>query len=230
MHPHSPLYLRAILALHITAGALAFICAPVALLAAKGGRTHRRWGKIYFWAMTVVAATALFLSIVLPILFLALVAVFSFYAAFSGYRILSLKRLGHSDKPHFIDWFAALITLGTSATLAVLGAFHLRMTGGMGKVMVVFGLIGVLLAASSIRIFLHPPADKQFWWFVHMRSMIASYIAAFTAFTVVNLTPHFGNVWWIWLGPAMIGIPASIRWQLYYRRKFAAKAAQPASA
>jgi hypothetical protein len=224
------LYLRAVLASHIAAGAVAFICAPIALLTAKGGRTHRRWGKIYFWAMAVVAATALFLSIVLPIVFLALVAVFSFYAAFSGYRILSLKRLGSGEKPHFVDWFAALLTLGTSAALAVLGALHPRLVGGMGVVAIVFGLLGVLLAAGSIRTFLRPPVEKQFWWFAHMRGMIASYIAAFTAFTVVNLAPHFGNVWWIWLGPAIIGIPASIRWQLYYRRKFSAKAAQPVQA
>lgn len=229
MHPHWPFYLRAALTLHVAAGSVAFLCAPVALLTAKGGRTHRRWGRIYFWAMALVAATALFLSLLLPILFLALLAVFSFYAAFSGYRILSLKRLGQGDKPHLIDWFAALLTLGTSAALAVLGALHPHLIGGMGLVAVVLGLIGVLLAASSIRTFLRPPPDKQFWWYFHMRGMIASYIAAFTAFTVVNLAPHFGNVWWIWLGPAMIGIPASIRWQLYYRRKFSAKAAQPAS-
>lgn len=227
MHPHWPFYLRAALALHIAAGCLAFICAPVALLTAKGGRTHRFWGKIYFWAMAGVAATALFLSLILPILFLALIAVFSFYAAFSGYRILSLKRLGHGDQPHFIDWCAALLTLGSSAALALLGAFHTRMAGGMGFVSMALGLVGVLLAAGSIQTFLRPPADKQFWWYLHMRGMIASYIAAFTAFTVVNLAPHVGNVWWVWLGPAIIGVPASIRWQRYYRRKFSAKAAQP---
>ncbi|MGA7885315.1 MAG: hypothetical protein WCA44_06185 [Acidobacteriaceae bacterium] len=227
MNPHWPFYLRAALALHVASGVVAFVCAPVALFTAKGGRTHRLWGKIYFWAMALVAATALFLSILLPILFLALVAVFSFYAAFSGYRILSLKRLGHGDKPHPFDWFAALVTLGTSAALALIGAFHPRLAGGMSLVSVAFGLIGVLLASASIRTFLRPPADKQFWWYFHMRGMIASYIAAFTAFTVVNLAPHFGNVWWVWLGPAMIGVPGSIRWQMYYRRKFSAKAVQP---
>jgi hypothetical protein len=48
MHSTWPLYLRAVLALHIAAGAVAFICAPVALLTGKGGHSHRRWGKIYF--------------------------------------------------------------------------------------------------------------------------------------------------------------------------------------
>ena len=32
---------------HILAGFMAFFIAPVPLLTAKGGKTHRRWGKIY---------------------------------------------------------------------------------------------------------------------------------------------------------------------------------------
>lgn len=230
MHSTWHLILRAVLGLHIAMGAIAFICAPVALLTAKGGRNHRRWGKIYFWAMAGVAATALFLSIVLPIVFLALVAVFSFYAAFSGYRILWLKDLNRGGKPRWMDWLAALITLVSSAALAMLGAFRPRVVGGMGTVSIVIGLLGIAVAMGSIRTFLHPPVEKQFWWYIHMRGMIASYIAAFTAFTVVNLAPHFGNAWWVWLGPAMVGVPCSIAWQRYYRAKFAPKPRQTVEA
>src|ERR1700735_1184332 len=114
MHPTWPVYLRAVLALHIAMGAVAFVCAPVALATVKGGRMHRRWGKIYFWAMAGVAGTAVFLSIMLPILFLVLVAVFIFYAAFSGYRILYLKALTRGGKPHFVDWLAAGLTFVSS--------------------------------------------------------------------------------------------------------------------
>ena len=173
--------------------------------------------------MAGVAATALFLSVVLPILFLALIAIFSFYAAFAGYRILSFKQLSHGDKPHYIDWLAALLTFGSSTALALIGAFWPRLVGGMGLISIVFGIIGMALASVSIRTFLCPPQEKQFWWYFHMRDMIASYIAACTAFTVVNLAPRFGNVWWIWLGPAMIGVPMSVLWQRYYRARFAAK-------
>ena len=62
------------------------MCAPVALATAKGGKTHRRWGKVYFCAMAGVAVTALILSLALPVFFLAMVAVFSFYSAFAAYR------------------------------------------------------------------------------------------------------------------------------------------------
>ena len=93
-----PMWIRGLLGVHITAGIVSFVMAPVALETAKGGKAHRRWGKVYFWAMAVVAATALVLSLYRPILFLTLVAVFSFYFAFSGYRVLRLKELARGGR------------------------------------------------------------------------------------------------------------------------------------
>jgi len=218
-----PVYLKTALALHIASGLVAFICAPVALLTTKGGRTHRKWGKIHFWAMAVVAASALFLSILLPILFLALVAVFSFYAAFSGYRVLFLKDLPRGGRARLIDWAAALITFVSSASLAAIGIIRSHMLAGLPRLVpIVLGCIGMLLGGRSILLFLHPPSEKQFWWFEHMTGMIASYIAAITAFAVVNLGPRFGNAWWVWLWPAMVGVPAIRVWKSYYRKKFSA--------
>ena len=89
-----PVVIQAVRWTHILAGFTAFFIAPIPLLTAKGGKTHRRWGKIYFWAMAVMAATAMVLALWRPILFLALIAVFSFYFAFRGYRVLSRKSPG----------------------------------------------------------------------------------------------------------------------------------------
>jgi hypothetical protein len=52
-------FVRFMLGIHILAGTIALLVAPIALLTVKGGPTHRRWGKVYFWAMAVVAVTAL---------------------------------------------------------------------------------------------------------------------------------------------------------------------------
>src|SRR3984885_3729570 len=93
-----PVWIRALLGIPIAAGSTAFVMAPLALLTAKGGKAHRRWGKIYFWAMAVVASTAMVLALYRPILFLALVAVFSFYAAFSAYRVLFHKNFPRGEK------------------------------------------------------------------------------------------------------------------------------------
>ena len=93
MHAADPMWMRVFLGVHIAAGASSFLLAPVALATAKGGKQHKRWGMVYLWSMGVVAATALPMALYRPVLFLALVAVFSFYLAFSGYRVTRLKEL-----------------------------------------------------------------------------------------------------------------------------------------
>jgi len=95
---HDPIWMRTFLAMHIAAGSSAFVLAPLALITAKGGKAHRRWGKIYFWAMAVVAFTAIVMAIYRPVLFLALVAIFSFYSAFAGYRVLGQKAAYKGEK------------------------------------------------------------------------------------------------------------------------------------
>ncbi|MGC1298557.1 MAG: hypothetical protein WA869_26310 [Alloacidobacterium sp.] len=69
-HPEWASYLRVLLTVHISCGVVGFVCAPVALATVKGGKVHRRFGKIYFWAMAGVAVTALILSFALPVYFL----------------------------------------------------------------------------------------------------------------------------------------------------------------
>jgi hypothetical protein len=232
MHPEWAGYLRALLALHIGCGVVAFVCAPVALATVKGGKTHRRWGKIYFWAMTGVAATALILSFALPIFFLAMVAVFSFYSAFAAYRILYLKDMYKGARPKAMDWLAAIVTILSSFLLFLLGFLKpevmrvglIQVAGHtVSIVSIVFGLIGMRLGQASIAEFIKPPGEKMFWWFRHLQGMIASYIAAMTAFSAVNLSRRTGAAWWVWLWPTIVGVPAIALWTAYYKKKFSPK-------
>ena len=45
------------LGFHIAFGAVALVIAPLAMVTAKGGLWHRRWGKTYFWAMVGVSSS-----------------------------------------------------------------------------------------------------------------------------------------------------------------------------
>jgi len=132
MHPEWAAYLRVLLALHITCGVVAFLCAPIALTTVKGGRVHRRWGKVYFWAMAGVAVTALILSFALPAFFLAMVAVFSFYSAFAAYRVLYLKDMYRGARPKAVDWFAAVVTV-LSSYAAIPHGFPAARVDGSGR-------------------------------------------------------------------------------------------------
>src|SRR5262249_6841961 len=158
-----------VLGIHILTGTVALLVAPIALLTVKGGPTHRRWGKVYFWAMAVVAATAIVVGFWRGLLFLMLIAVFSFYFALSGYRVLFHKRPDLGQRPPSLDWTAVGITLATSAALIVLGITQPTPTfQRLSTVAVVFGFIGLIIGGLDVWRFLSPPGDKRAWWYKHM--------------------------------------------------------------
>ena len=226
MHAHDPLWMRVVLGLHIAAGSCAFVLAPVALLTAKGGKTHRRWGKVYFWSMAAVAATALTMAAYRPLLFLGLVAIFSFYAAFVAYRVLGQKAAYRGEKvATALDWSAAVICFTASALLAGFGLVRPQWVQGLGIPAMVFGAIGMLIAGNAMWGFTHPPKEKMFWWYAHLQGMIGSYIAAWTAFLVVTVGPRIHSPWWLWVLPTAIGVPAIRATTVHYKKKFAPRRA-----
>ena len=221
---HDPLWMRTFLAVHITAGSGAFVLAPLALLTAKGGKAHRFWGKFYFWCMAVVALTAFVMASYRPTLFLALVAIFSFYAAFGAYRVLGQKAAWKGERVvRPLDWVAALICFIASAALALLGLLRPHVIQNLPIPAIVFGAIGMSIAGNAMWRFTHPPKEKMFWWYAHLQGMIGSYIAAWTAFCVVTIGPRLHGAWWIWVLPTAIGVPAISATTAYYRRKFTPK-------
>jgi hypothetical protein len=222
MHAGDPIWMKAFLGVHIAAGASSFLLAPVALATAKGGKQHKRWGMVYLWSMGVVAATALPMALYRPILFLALVAVFSFYLAFAGYRVTRLKELARGGSAAPIDWIAGMICFSASACLIGFGAFRPAMVQGLGVVSIVFGFVGLRASTAEMWTFVKKPKEKMFWWYSHLGNMMGSYIAAWTAFSVTTLSTlfhHAGMILWLW--PTIVGVPAIVLTTAYYRRKFA---------
>lgn len=204
--------------IHIVAGSIAFIVAPIALIARKGSNTHRTWGKVFFWSMTAVAFTAIIMAPMHNNLFLLLVAVFSFYLAFSGYRALFRKNAFKTHKTSFIDWFFAILNSLFSLSLIILGIITLPKSFGI--IAIVFGLLGTSLGVRDIVSFIRPTIDKQKWFFLHMTGMIASYIAALSAFSAVNLNFDWLPVAIQWLWPTIIGTPLITLWVRSYKQKF----------
>jgi hypothetical protein len=211
--------------LHIFCGMIALFVAPGAMLTVKGGRAHRRWGKTYFWMMAVVATTAMVMAFYRPIIFLALVAVFSFYFSFRGYRSILRKNQG----PEIVDWAAAMLTLAGSLGMIAVGIHPLA-----GQFMpapavpITFGFFGIGISGTDIWRFLRPSSDRNTWWYSHMGGMLGSYIATVSAFSAVNF--HFLPTVIRWLWPSAIGVPGIFLWIAYYRNKFARRPAKTGAA
>lgn len=214
----------AILAVHVAAGFVALFVAPGAMAARKGGRWHRRWGRIFFWAMAAVAASAALLAAMGGDPFLLLVAVFSFYLAFSGYRVLHRKRPQRGERGSSLDWAVTIGTLLASAALIVYGITQVTSGSTFGAVAVAFGAIGCAFSGRDLKQLVRPPADELWWWYVHMGNMLGAYIATVSAFSAVNFDFLPPLTRWLW--PSVIGGPAIALWTAHYRRKFAGRRAR----
>ncbi len=209
-------------AVHIVFGTVALFVAPAAMLTRKGGLWHRRWGKLYFWSMAGVAVTALVMSFLRSGLFFLLLALFSFYLAFSGYRILYRKKPAQAATG--MDWSGVSVVVVGSLSLVVYGTYQM-LASHFGTVAMVFGLIGLYFGITDVRAFVRPPSDKQAWWFTHMRRMLSAYIATVTAFSVVNF--HFLSPVVRWLWPTVVGTVGILVWVGYYRKRFAGARTEP---
>jgi uncharacterized membrane protein len=205
--------------IHIAAGFLALFAGLGAIVTQKGGQRHRRSGRVYVGAMAVVSGTALALFPMDPSFdrgFLSLIAVFSFYFAFSGYRVLSRKR--PADDPGTVDWAAVSLLGLASAGLFVLGAVQYVGGSGFATVLLVFGGIGTVFAVSDVRK-LRADVDRGAWVSEHLTRMGAGYIATVTAFSTVNFL--FLPVVARWLWPTLVGTPLLFVAASRYERTFA---------
>ena len=223
MHP-DPIWMKAFLTVHVTAGIVSFVLAPVALATAKGGKQHKRWGMVYLWSMGIVSCTALPMALFRPVLFLALVSVISAYLAFSGYRVLKLKNLASGGSAQPVDWAAACVAFFASACLVILAWFKPAAVQHMGVVASLIGTFGMRGSLADLYLFIRKPKEKMFWWYSHLTKFIGSYVAAWTAFSTVTLSHifrHAGILLWLW--PAAVGIPAIMLTVAYYKRKFASR-------
>ena len=148
------------LVLHVVAGVTALFVAPVAMALKKGGQGHRNWGLTFFWAMTVIFITALFLSTVQWSPFLLMIAVFSYYSVFSGYRWKFLKNLHRGQSVKWYDWGALVLNVTFNLSFITWGFFLAVKSDALGVAFLAmgFGLFGVFLSVDNLLLFLKPHA------------------------------------------------------------------------
>lgn len=199
---------------HIGAGAVAVLGGAVAILTEKGGTVHRRAGKAFVASMAVVAGTAVALYPLGPTRFrlvLAMVAVFSFYLVFSGYRVLGRKR--PVDAAGIPDWIAVVVVLVAGLGLLVVGLQWALLGRSFAPVFLVFGGIATTFGASDVRRYRSDEEGRQ-WMLPHLQRMLAGYIAAISAVSAVNLAFLPPYVAWLW--PTVVGTPLIFWWSRRY--------------
>ncbi len=193
--------------LHIAAGFTALGAAGVALGTVKGATWHRRAGQVYVLAMLAVTLSTFALVMVRPNLFLLVIAIFSFYLVFTGWRAALLRQ----GRPQWADQLAGGVMALTGAAMLGLGALGLAGAGGAQPViLLVFGSIGLTMALSDWRDWRAGPVTGRARISRHLTRMLAGTIATITAAAVVNLTflPDLVT----WLGPTALITPLIFWW------------------
>lgn len=187
---------KLLLVLHVAGGTLALCAGALSLISAKGKKMHRKSGLIFFYAMAVVGGSAFLLSLIKSNYFLLAIAVFTTYLNFVGYRALKNKSMKYTP----IDW---VITF-----FAVINAVYMVYTSQI--VMLTFGsiLLFVVFRNASSQFGgdekLKKLREKRL--LMHLGNMCGAYIAACTAFLVVNIN-FVKPPWILWLLPTIIGVP-----------------------
>lgn len=222
------LVFKTLLFLHIAAGFSSLILFWIPIFTRKGGKNHRRVGKIYVYFMWVVVATAAILCIKNLVIgdpqkaaFLGFISLITASPLWHGISVLKYKK-GLTE--NFRTAHLAFKILIVLASFALIG-YGIALGGkGSAILMFVFGGLGVADIPGIVRSIKNPPVEAQ-WLKDHIVGMCITAIAAYTAFFVFGANQFFnyflpGN-WAIipWVAPTLVGT-FGIRWSVRkYRKK-----------
>lgn len=193
-----------LLAIHIVAGftALAGAAGAISTKTVVPSHTwHVRFGRFFFYGMLLVFLTTLPMAVIRPNIFLLLIGIFSFYLAWSGWRMA----VNRSGKPQTAD-YAGTIIMGSAAILMIgLGSWVMATGNGNGVILIIFGAIGGGFTLKDVSQYRKGPVKGKDRISAHLTAMMGATIAAVTAFLVVNIQTD--PAWIAWIAPTVVITP-----------------------
>jgi len=203
--------------LHAIAGILIALTGLLQFVLRKGGKFHHVLGHIYFWSWAIVVSTGIYLGSLL----IGFLGLLGWYMAATAYVFGIRRRNGSTLVLRIMIIVALLIaffTLGWGIYLLFRGSMF------FGAVSVFFGIVFLLNIRMDIleyimgRLLRRTSASPLHWLFEHYGRMFISYIAAMTAFTVIQNVFPIGIL--NWLMPTFIGVAVLIGMNRYYYKKY----------
>ena len=213
----------------------------VPALARKGGPSHVRFGKVFAFCTYCVAGSAVLMAVLHSIdlalsgvelrsepeayglmLFLVYLAIVTLASVRQAIRVVDTS----DDHARLRTPFHRALAAGSIVGSLSVIVFALVFWSSLSVLFLLLSPIGFGVGSGILRYMRRPPAHPRAWFFEHMGSMLGAGIAYHTAFAVFGVGRLFGldpeGTWGIvpWILPAAIGVPASVIWDRYYRRKF----------
>jgi hypothetical protein len=168
--------------------------------------------------MIFAGISAIALSILHPNYFLTIVGVFTVYMVTTAFRYIRLRLLEVDNDPKGFDWFLTG-SMGLAGLLFIfLGVKALLSSDTFGIVYIVFGLISLLFVRADFKNYSGRATHRNYWLLAHLQRMTGGYIAALTAFLVVNshIFPSIIPGVVLWLLPTAVLTPLIVIWSRKY--------------
>ena len=199
--------MQILLPIHILAGTIALLCAALAIASEKGKKLLVLSGRTYFLCMAAIFLTAIPMSIITSNIFLFLIALFSFYLAFSGMRF-ARNRKGITTT---LDWIAVSLMISSGLGMWILATIYFTNDNSQYIVLLVFGFLAVFLGYGDYKSYKDKTITRKERMAKHLGNMLGGTIAVITAVLVVNVNVEPVWIWWIL--PTALITPIIIWWK-----------------
>jgi len=204
-------FAQALIYVHAGFGGLALFTGAVSLIAVKGSKAHRKFGLVFYYSMLTSACLALLIS-VLPnheSAFLFAIGLFSTYFILMGYRARHFKRQSYDTKTE------RLMAITMMALCVGMMGYPIIFLSKVNVILFVFGLLGLSIGLRDYNLLKQRESLRKGWLKIHLSNMIGGYVAATTAFVVVNKVFPGISGWFI---PSVLGGIYTVFWMIKRNR------------
>lgn len=215
------IFFKIFLTIHVIAGIIGLFTGSINLVRKKGDKTHQSIGRIFTYGMITTGFSGLIMTLLHPSYFLFIVSIFTIYLIGTGNRYIHLKLLAREQGPKVIDWVLTIGMLLMGIAFLGLGITNLIEGNNFGIVPIAFGVIGLVGVKEDFTNYRGKSKTKNYWLLIHIGRMTGGYIAASTAFLVVNLKHLPINIppTIAWLLPTAILTPLIFVWTRKHKVK-----------
>lgn len=219
---------NSLLFIHVGAGSISLVLFWLPIITKKGGRAHITIGKAYVIAMWIVVITAFLLSVkniliqnYIAAAFLGFLSILTSAPLWYAKAILNHKK--EMSRAYFNQFKVLHTVIFVMATGLVIWSILLKVQGA-AILLLVFGILGMTSFNDAFSDY-QKIRTREKWIVTHLRGMLSTGIAAYTAFFAFGGRQFFGDIltdqWMVipWVLPAIIGAFGIRYWRKRYTRR-----------
>ncbi len=227
------------IAIHITAGSIGLLSFWVPIVSRKGGRDHRRWGRVFTWCMLVTGCAAIGISLctlVAPLETHPKLSDAAWIRGVFGWMMLGLAILtinlawygwlcvlNRNDHRRNLEWRNLLLQY-----LLIAASANCAWQGWRIGQPLMFGMpaIGFATAFTNLYFLYKPRRGPNDWLLEHIKALVGAGISVYTAFFAfgaVRTIPALALHPALWAIPLTVGLALILYHQRNVRRSTSAR-------